>query len=66
MKPNVKMVTLVDGKVFMEMNLTVADMEWVGRVCDEVDEVVSTFFQVGTGDGDRAVVEVEPTFRDDK
>ena len=65
MKPNVKIVVKVDGEVFMELNLTASDMEWVGRLCDDIDETVSHFFQCGASDG-MAIEEVEPTFRADE
>lgn len=65
MKPNMKLVVKVDGEVFMEMNLTVEDMEWAGKVCDEIDETIGHFYQCGAMNG-MAVEEVEPTFRADK
>ena len=49
----------------MQMNLTASNMEFVGIVCDDIDETISSFFQVGSGDG-YAIEEVEPTFRADK
>lgn len=65
MKPNVKLVLKVDGEAFMEMNLTASEDEGcIGRLCDDIDEVVSTHFQVGASDG-MAIEEVEPTFRAD-
>ena len=65
MKPNVKIEVKVDGEVFMQINLTASNRKWVGKLCDDIDETVSTFFQVGTEDG-TAMEEVEPTFREDK
>lgn len=65
MKPNVKIVMKVDGKVFMEENLTVANMEILGLICDEINECIGTFEQVGTVDGP-GIEYVEPTFRADK
>jgi len=65
LKPNVKIEVKVDGEVFMQMNLTASNMEFVGIVCDDIDETISSFFQVGSGDG-YAIEEVEPTFRADK
>lgn len=66
MKPNVKIVMKVDGKVFMEENLTMANKKFISLMCDEINEVIGTFENVGTDDGGKALEYVEPTFRRDK
>lgn len=66
MKPNVKIVMKVDGKVFMEENLTIANMLYVSLMCNEINEAISTFENVGASDGGKALEYVEPTFRADK